>query len=457
MIQKNTAGQFLYFVLLATADGSAVTGASPAGVASKDGAVQGAVTGSFTERGNGQYEFAMSQADTNADEVGFLFTAATAVAVNITISTETKKMADLNDIAAGAAMSLEADAITASVYDETTAYPIASADTGASQIARVGADGDTLESLSDEIAALPDAAGITTQTALALSNIHLDHLLGVTYDPASKPGVADALLNEIIGNDAGVSQFTANALELAPGAAGDATAANQVLILEDLADIEGTGFAKDTDSLVDLAKPADIPDAAAIETACDASLVTIQLDHLLAVAYAGTGAAGSLLEDLTVDNAGTYEFTTAALQNAPSGTGGDATAANQVLLLEDLADVKGTGFVKDTDSLVDVALSSELAAVDTKIDGIDTVVDSILVDTGTTLPASIATIDGVVDFVQQVLEGDRVINDAVTPWRLQIKDKTTKAVLVEKEMFEVNETTNITAVTGIVGAEIEPV
>jgi hypothetical protein len=45
---------------------------------------------------------------------------------------------------------------------------------------------------------------------------HLDHLLAADYDPASKPGVATALLNELIGSDAGVSQFTANSLELAP-------------------------------------------------------------------------------------------------------------------------------------------------------------------------------------------------------------------------------------------------
>lgn len=59
-----------------------------------------------------------------------------------------------------------------------------------------------------------------TQAALSLVAIHLDHLLAVDYDPASKPGVATALLNELIGSDAGVSQFTANALELAPDNAG---------------------------------------------------------------------------------------------------------------------------------------------------------------------------------------------------------------------------------------------
>jgi len=45
------------------------------------------------------------------------------------------------------------DVITAAKFDESTAFPLKSADTGSTQVARVGADGDTLETLSDEIAA----------------------------------------------------------------------------------------------------------------------------------------------------------------------------------------------------------------------------------------------------------------------------------------------------------------
>ena len=45
------------------------------------------------------------------------------------------------------------DVITAASFDESTAFPLKSADTGSTQVARVGADGDTLETLSDEIAA----------------------------------------------------------------------------------------------------------------------------------------------------------------------------------------------------------------------------------------------------------------------------------------------------------------
>src|SRR5690606_23107696 len=43
------------------------------------------------------------------------------------------------------------DVITAGKFDESTAFPLKSADTGSTQVARVGADGDTLETLSDQL------------------------------------------------------------------------------------------------------------------------------------------------------------------------------------------------------------------------------------------------------------------------------------------------------------------
>ena len=48
-------------------------------------------------------------------------------------------------------VTLADDAITAAKFDESTAFPVKSADTGATAIARVGADSDTLETLSDQI------------------------------------------------------------------------------------------------------------------------------------------------------------------------------------------------------------------------------------------------------------------------------------------------------------------
>jgi len=58
------------------------------------------------------------------------------------------------------------------------------------------------------------------------------------------------------------------------------------------------------------------------------------------------------LDDTLEDDGGTYRFTQNALEQAPSA--GDATAANQTTIITHLTDLKGTGFVKDTDSMVDL-------------------------------------------------------------------------------------------------------
>lgn len=55
----------------------------------------------------------------------------------------------------------------------------------------------------------------------AIETYHLHYLFATTYNPASKPGAADALLNELVESDAGVARFTANALEQAPTGGGD--------------------------------------------------------------------------------------------------------------------------------------------------------------------------------------------------------------------------------------------
>lgn len=62
-----------------------------------------------------------------------------------------------------AGVSLADDAITAAKYDESTAFPLKSADTGATTVARVGADSDTLETLSDQL----DAVKVDTAATLA--------------------------------------------------------------------------------------------------------------------------------------------------------------------------------------------------------------------------------------------------------------------------------------------------
>ena len=61
------------------------------------------------------------------------------------------------------------DVITAAKFDESTAFPVKSADTGATQIARVGADSDTLETLSDQIDGISTGGGSSAAEIWAYS------------------------------------------------------------------------------------------------------------------------------------------------------------------------------------------------------------------------------------------------------------------------------------------------
>jgi len=74
------------------------------------------------------------------------------------------------------------DAITAAKYDESTAFPIKSADTGATEIARTGADSDTLETLSDQLDAL--SAGDITVVGPVVSSSAITIISGDDYADA---------------------------------------------------------------------------------------------------------------------------------------------------------------------------------------------------------------------------------------------------------------------------------
>jgi len=85
---------------------------------------------------------------------------------------------------AGDLMGLANDAITLSKFDESTAFPLVASDAGATQVARVGADGDTMETLSDQID-LQATLAICTEVRLA------------ELDAANIPADVDSILAEI--------------------------------------------------------------------------------------------------------------------------------------------------------------------------------------------------------------------------------------------------------------------
>lgn len=188
------------------------------------------------------------------------------------------------------------------------------------------------------------AAAVNAEVDTALADIHLDHLLAATYDPAAKPGAADALLNELVEDDAGVSRFTANALEQAPtgGSAPTAAAIADAVWEEALADHSGT--AGSTAEQLAAAGAGGDPWATAVPGAYGAGtagkLVGDYLDatvssRLAAAGYtapdnASIAALAALLAELTEDDGGgNNRYTAKALEEAPGGGG---------LTLADIAD-----------------------------------------------------------------------------------------------------------------------
>jgi hypothetical protein len=87
-LQKNVASQNFTFCLVLASSGAALVGGTASGFVTKDAGAQAAMSGSFTGQGNGQYNYAPTQGETNATDVGFLITATGAIPVNIDFHTD---------------------------------------------------------------------------------------------------------------------------------------------------------------------------------------------------------------------------------------------------------------------------------------------------------------------------------------------------------------------------------
>ncbi|MCP5246165.1 MAG: hypothetical protein H6937_09530 [Burkholderiales bacterium] len=160
---------------------------------------------------------------------------------------------------------------------------------------------------------------VNTEVDTALSDIHLDHLLAVDYDPATKPGAATALLNELVESDGGVSRLTKNALRqtwatLIPGSFAPGTAGK---VLGD--NINATISSRATQTSVDTIDGYLDTEIAAILAAVDTEVATI----VTAVA-----AIQAKTDSLTFTDAGKVDATIQAaadIKTAPADKIADHT------------------------------------------------------------------------------------------------------------------------------------
>ena len=173
----------------------------------------------------GIYIFDLTQAETNADMIIVSAKSATAnilldpVEAFTTPGDNAALNANLTEIEGDTQSATDLKDFADSGYDPSTnkVQGVVLVDTTTTNSDMRGTDSAALASN------VPDSLSHANLKIQLVTDYHLDHLLAADYDPASKPGVATALLNELIESDSGVSRLTANALEQGPVATGFST------------------------------------------------------------------------------------------------------------------------------------------------------------------------------------------------------------------------------------------
>ena len=135
------------FVTVDATGALATPSAGPTGKLYVDGVANSATV---TITGSNPYKFSVTLPSLTAGQHVDMYITATISSI-ATAGIVASAQADTVLLSDG--VTLADDAITAAKFDESTAFPLKAADTGSTQVARTGADGDTLETLSDEIAA----------------------------------------------------------------------------------------------------------------------------------------------------------------------------------------------------------------------------------------------------------------------------------------------------------------
>lgn len=258
-------------------------------------------------------------------------------------------------------------------------------------------------------------AEVQSEVQDAIVANHLDHLFAADYDPASKPGTATALLNELIESDAGVSRFTSNALEQAPGGSSALPSLLQNTTIAALA--SQTSFTLTAGSSDDDAYNNQVIVVTDQSTATQKAVGIID-DYVgstktitLANALAFTIAVGDEVDIIATSPA--VSAPTAAAIRAEI----DANSTQLAAIVADTNELQ-TDWANGgrLDAILDARASQ------TSVNTIDGIVDDILVDTGTTLPnniagvtADIAAIESKIDTIGANVDGVVVDTGTLIP------------------------------------------
>ena len=199
-------------------------------------------------------------------------------------------------------VALADDAITAAKFDETTAYPLKSADTGATAVARTGADADTLETLSDQLDDVPTVAEFEARTIAAADYVVVGDTLAavttvgsVTGAVGSVTGAVGSVTGNVGGNVAGsVASVTGNVGGNVVGSVGSVTGAVGSVTGNVGGNVTGSVGSVAAGGITAASIATGAIDADALAADAGAELADAVWDEALA-GHAGAGTAGAAL------------------------------------------------------------------------------------------------------------------------------------------------------------------
>ena len=308
------------FVTLDATGALATPSTGPAGVLYVDGVANGA---SVTITGSNPYKWAVTLPSLTAGQRVDMYITAT-ISKIATAGFVASEQADTTLLSDG--VTLADDAITSAKFDESTAFPVKSADTGATAIARVGADSDTLKTLSDQIDA------VKAETASILEDT------GTTI-----PGTITTIDNEIAVIDGIVDSILEDT---------GTTLDTKINTIDDFLDTEVAAILADTNEL-----QTDWVNGGRLDSLIDA--IKTKTDTITTPPTAAS-VADAVWDEAIADHTTATTFGGKNQKVVPSETIGDYKA-----------DVSG------------LATTTHVQEVEDKVDTIDGNVDAVLLDTGT--------------------------------------------------------------------------
>jgi len=410
--KKNTAVTGFTFGLVSATDGSDITTGTPVGYYTLDGGTQTAI-GDVTpvHEGNGQWSFDLLAAEMNGDVVGLVFTHASAITAHFTIKTTTVLVSDLNDIS------------TAQVNTECdTAITDAALATAAS-LSVVDGIVDTI--LVDTADLQANQGNWLTATGFAVSgdamtltaagvDLIWDESLAA-HQTALTAGRATTLGGVAIAETVASGTPTTTEIILTAGSAVDNFYRDSTLRILGGA---GAGQARIVTSYTGSTKTCTFDEAFAV-SASNGDAVAIAIDHVHPVTeiVAAIDANSAQLAAIVLDTGTTIPAQIAGLNDVAAtdivSAGAITTLAGAVVNVDLVdtcttnTDMRGTNSAATAASLATAQADLDIITGATGVNllaATQASIDAIEVDTSTTIPGTITTLQSGVTSIKEVTD-----------------------------------------------------